>query len=269
MIKIKQLIKSTISFLLYYSGFMHFLRKVKLKDKAFVLMYHRVLPDSMLEKTYSSDGIVLRDKSFDKQLSFIKNNFKVVDIEEFLLFLNGETNYSKPVCLITFDDGWFDNYEYAFSILKKYNLPATIFLSYKFINKNEPFWQEKINRYIRTKMAENNPKKLEIFHSEILNEFLLDKKEFSYVAHPNYFVKELLGYLKLQEFEKILTIVKICEKGLNNGFNYYPDVFLNWDQISEMKKHRIRFESHGLSHKILPNLSDEQKYLEISESKNA
>lgn len=244
------------------------LGKIKMKQKAVVLMYHRVLPSSLIEKTFSSNGIVVSEKSFEMQLTFIKQNFELVNLDSFVLFLDGKLNSTKPLCLITFDDGWLDNYDYAFPLLKRYNIPATIFLTHDFINKNEPFWQEKINRYIKTKMLEINPKNVEKFHMEILNEFTLDKKIFRYLSHSDYFIKELVQYLKSQRYEKILDIVKYCDNNGNCIDKYYPDVFMNWEQVSEMKEYGINFESHGLTHKILPNLSEKEKYAEISKSKN-
>jgi len=59
-----------------------------------------------------------------------ENNFNVIKLES---LLDRDAKKIKNSVIITFDDGYEDNYENAFPILKKYNFPATIFINTAFI----------------------------------------------------------------------------------------------------------------------------------------
>lgn len=86
-----------------------------------VLMYHHVNPEG--------NFINVKPEIFDKHIRFLKENgFTSLDTDEFFSILNGEkTPPEKPV-MITFDDGWLDNWLFAFPVLKKFNMKAVIFV---------------------------------------------------------------------------------------------------------------------------------------------
>lgn len=91
-------------------------------------MYHHILP---------KDGFITSGvKNFEKQMNFLKENgFYTLSSEEFYMYKKGEFKAPKKSVFITFDDGWRDNVIYAYPILKKLGLKATIFLVTNWINK--------------------------------------------------------------------------------------------------------------------------------------
>lgn len=93
-----------------------------------VLMYHHVLPKS---------GFIASSLSeFESQMKFLsQNGYKTLSSDEFLKFKKGELKLPKKSVFITFDDGWRDNYYYAYPILKRYGLNATLFLVTSWIEK--------------------------------------------------------------------------------------------------------------------------------------
>ena len=102
------------------------------KNFVLCLMYHSI--DSEKNK-----GGIFVDE-FEEHIKWIKDK-KTFKMEE----LKG-LDYTLPPnsILITFDDGYKNNYTLAFPILKKYNMKATIFLNTKFIEKDEAYlnWDE-------------------------------------------------------------------------------------------------------------------------------
>ena len=82
-----------------------------------VLYYHRILPF----KGYDIDI-----STFKWQLSYVSNRFDIVGVEELKSVLGGK-RLERPSVLLTFDDGFADNFVYAYPILKKYNAKAVIF----------------------------------------------------------------------------------------------------------------------------------------------
>lgn len=86
-----------------------------------VLMYHHVNPEG--------DFINIKPLIFEKQIRFLKRHgFTALHTDELLMILKGQKQSPKKPVMITFDDGWLDNWQFAFPILKKYDMKAVIFV---------------------------------------------------------------------------------------------------------------------------------------------
>ena len=108
------------------------------KKNVIVLAYHRV---STLDS-----GLCVKPQDFSRHMLFFKkNNFHSLLLKDYihLLRINKPLNKGRYV-VITFDDGWEDNYIYAFPILKKYGYVATIFLTVAHIGEKRGYlkWEQ-------------------------------------------------------------------------------------------------------------------------------
>ena len=89
-----------------------------------IIYYHRVIKD---ESEAGKHGIYVTQKLFDEHLKYLKNNnYKTITFDEALELK--KNNIQGKNVIITFDDGYEDNYLYAFPLLKKYDFNAEIFL---------------------------------------------------------------------------------------------------------------------------------------------
>lgn len=89
-----------------------------------ILMYHAVRSDAP-----RGAGLVVSARSFERQMCFLKErHYNVVPLEEIAAMIKEKKKIPPKTIAITFDDGYWDNYTYAYPVLKKYNLPATVFL---------------------------------------------------------------------------------------------------------------------------------------------
>ena len=88
-----------------------------------VLLYHRIINDKSVKGKHK---IYVTEKDFEKQLLYLKNNgyqtITFYDLQD-----NPTMDLTKKV-IITFDDGYEDNYTLLFPLLKKYNFKAVIYL---------------------------------------------------------------------------------------------------------------------------------------------
>jgi hypothetical protein len=114
--RISYAIRMTISHALYYSGLLHLFLRVKLRDKTVVLAYHRVLTTEQRDRTASHQALVVEDKTFARQVGVLTRLFRVLTLDEFAEHLARRLPFRGPCCLITFDDGWMDNFENALPV---------------------------------------------------------------------------------------------------------------------------------------------------------
>lgn len=90
-------------------------------------MYHHV--NVLKENAEKGSAFITVDvNTFKKQMSFLKNNgYTTLTTSDFLEIIKTGKMPSKPV-MITFDDGWLDNWVYAYPILKSLQLKAVFFV---------------------------------------------------------------------------------------------------------------------------------------------
>ncbi len=94
-------------------------RLLRGKKEIPVLMYHRVVRD---KKEAGKEGIYVTQSKFEWQMKYLfKKGYKTITFDEY-------RGYEDKTVILTFDDGYEDNYTIAFPILRKYNFKAVIFL---------------------------------------------------------------------------------------------------------------------------------------------
>ncbi len=110
-----------------------------------VLLYHRVC-------SIENDiwGLCVSPKHFEEQIRYIKKNYKIIRFDD------DWSMVSEPSVVITFDDGYRDNYLNAFPVLKKYDVPAMFFVSTGNIGKNAGFWWDRLSKISDIDIAMNH-----------------------------------------------------------------------------------------------------------------
>jgi peptidoglycan/xylan/chitin deacetylase (PgdA/CDA1 family) len=89
-----------------------------------IVMYHSVKPLAA-----KGDLLTVSVDTFQRQMKFLKDNrYNVMALETVSEYISTRKNVPPRTIVLTFDDGYKDNYTYVFPVLKKYNFPATIFL---------------------------------------------------------------------------------------------------------------------------------------------
>ncbi|MFA6850169.1 MAG: polysaccharide deacetylase family protein [Selenomonadaceae bacterium] len=105
--------------------------------KVVVLNYHKI--DNM------NISLSVLPKDFDQQMAYLKkNNYHTITPNELYDSLNNGTELPENPVILTFDDGYRDNYTYAYPILKKYGFKGTIFVitSFMDVQPNYITWEQ-------------------------------------------------------------------------------------------------------------------------------
>lgn len=136
MLKRKRLVIVSVIIILSLGVFLNFIRG---KYVVPILMYHSVQPNAPLE-----NRLAVSPPAFERQMRFLsRHQYKVLTLEELASLMLEKKKIPKRAVAITFDDGYKDNYAYAFNILKKYNIPATLFVIVQEVGRSDRLsWEE-------------------------------------------------------------------------------------------------------------------------------
>lgn len=128
------------------------------KNKIPVLCYHNLATAEEKTNFESEKDWTIDVKNFEEQLKYFKkHNYKTLTMEEFYKWKQGMLNLPQKSVLITFDDGFLSNYHYAFPLLKKYNMNATVFLIGEYVqNATQTDWDGNIKTYMPLELVKKS-----------------------------------------------------------------------------------------------------------------
>ena len=215
-------------------------------DKSCILLYHGVTNSKSFGiENYSNKHI--QSDEFEKQMKFLKENKKVVSIRD----IKKEPNSVA----ITFDDTFKNVRDVALPILKKYNIPATFFISTGFIENNKNFWVDRIEHMINF-----SDRKEITFDGKLFN--LSDKSQ---KINSLINIKSKLKKCEPLIREKYLNDIRV-EIGWKDDVEVNNYKNLNVDDVRKLHNPPMyEVGGHTVNHEILSYLDDETLDSEISD----
>lgn len=227
-----------------------------------VLAYHRVLEaweEAIFD--YDLELISARRDEFEWQMNLVANQFNVVSCKQVSDAINHGLELPSRALMITFDDGFCDNYEIAFPVLARLGLPATFFLSTEYIGTQRLFWFDwVVHTVLRTR-----EKRIRL-HTVDMNLELEDTP-----APRRQVAAELLRVLKRStEIQRLAALEELRHvAGVGDGdVGQKVNAPMTWDEIREMSQAGMDFGSHTVSHPVLSMITDsEQLRSELRDSK--
>ncbi len=113
-----------------------------------ILMYHRVLPRGHAALASEQPGMYVHPDTLERNIKWLREIFEIVHLDEWVVRAQAGIPVPKLAAAITFDDGWADNFEFAFPILKRLEVPATIFVCPELVDGNGEFWPTTLARLL-------------------------------------------------------------------------------------------------------------------------
>ena len=246
---LKHLILKILYFLTYWIGInklFYFLNRHQQR----VLTYHNVLPDEVFDNTLHL-GVSHDSNTFDKQISYIVSQLDIT------------TDLGKEnSCVITFDDGYRNNFIEAHSILKEYNAKAYFFIPVNMIlNNEETLWIDQILMWI-SYVPDGLYPLTDLGIVININDVKSRQQMFSKVwtlLLKNYDKKDiLLNEMQNSYAFEMLDIHPDIKKLRFNG--------LTQDQLFKMKNYGHKIGCHSIHHDILSKLGYADLESDIKES---
>lgn len=222
------------------------------KGHGAIIMYHRVLPVDKINQDYDL-GLAVTLSNFENQIKFLKNNYTLVSMDDFIEKLKNRKKNEFYVT-VTFDDGYKDNLDYALPVLKKNNIPATLYITTRFLEKYVWLWWYELKEIINVNKS--------------LNFEYKNKKHF-YSMHNKkqknktfYILRKLFLNQSINEQLNLLEIISQSKERKN-----YSKIFLNANDLKFLNKEPlISLGSHTHNHPNLKNLKKEEKIFDIEKA---
>ncbi|MBL0104474.1 MAG: polysaccharide deacetylase family protein [Bacteroidetes bacterium] len=221
-----------------------------------ILNYHGVVEhyEPTLTKNHMSA------EQFRKHLSYFKNNFDVISLAEAFGGASSLQKGKKKV-VITFDDGYENNYTSAFPALKAHNFPATIFVAAQLLDKpNSPLWYDTLdilNSKLKFQEIKNH---LVAFNSSEFTRFE------SYSSFKTFFKQKDTEY-KNKVIDSLLSRDLFQTIIFESNKEYWK--LLSAEQLKELSSSGlIEIGSHTTSHPNLDTLTGDKLKVEIVGSKS-
>jgi glycosyltransferase involved in cell wall biosynthesis/peptidoglycan/xylan/chitin deacetylase (PgdA/CDA1 family) len=218
-------------------------------------MFHRVLPAG---QTCYDPEMVTSAAHFANFLDWAKERYQIEPIEEIVARKARAIDPKRPLAAITFDDGWLDNYRYAFPLLRERELQATIFLPLRFIGTARHFWQEQLWFCLTHLAGRAN-------QQEVIREVSWRFPWFPGRLAETDLLSGIRKLLMTRPSEEADEFVDSLSQAIGES-NDRERSFLNWTEVSEMKESGIHFGSHTLNHSLLTNSTPKQAAAEIQDS---
>jgi peptidoglycan/xylan/chitin deacetylase (PgdA/CDA1 family) len=217
------------------------------KQRLSILIYHRVLPEH--DAMCPGEPTV---EAFEWQMRVLRNYFNPLPLVEGVERLHSDTLPDRAVC-VTFDDGYADNELHALPVLKRYAIPATVFISTGFLNGGR-MWNDSIVETLRNIKEETLD----------LRELDLGCFRLETMAQRLACVESIIGRIKHLDPEIRMSLVRQIEKHVTDLPN---DLMLTDGQVKSLARNGVSIGAHTVSHPILSSVSDEIARREIQTSK--
>jgi len=212
-----------------------------------ILYYHHVFNERNL---FHPDDLTAQE--FECQISYLKQHFNILSLDQAIALLK-QKNLPAKALVITFDDGYIDNYTIAAPILEKHNCTATFFIATDGVEKGY-LWNDIVEHAIR------NTDKRTISKNIIGSTIILHTEDDKIRAF-----NQLVGSLKFNSSEE--RNLKVHNLTQELQIDSTAQTMMNKEQIQSLHEKGFTIGAHTHSHTILSTESNEKCYEELSINK--
>jgi peptidoglycan/xylan/chitin deacetylase (PgdA/CDA1 family) len=244
---------------LYYSGAFAASRQLLRKTSAVILRYHSVCEHARSPLSYIDPGLSVPLEAFDRQMKFLRERYAPVSLEDVVEAVGGGRPLSNLAVAVTFDDGYRDNHQYAFPVLRKYGIAGTFYITAGCVNMGEPLWTSRLRYYFTATqqpslaLSQPQPKQLDLASPAARN------ASFAYTIATIKSAGKVRGGEIFRDVETKLAVTDLAP--LKNSM-------MTWGEIEEMGAGGQIIGAHTLTHPNLPGLPHDEADAEIAGSKS-
>jgi peptidoglycan/xylan/chitin deacetylase (PgdA/CDA1 family) len=229
-----------------------------------VLNYHRIgtPTNSRLDEALWS----ATQDDFDQQVRLLKDGFEVIGLSELpeairdLQAAGRQLWKSSRFAMITFDDGYVDNYELAYPVLRTNDATGVFFVATGFIDEPRLAWWDEIAWMIRSSKRDT----LRLAENWLDEPLKLDRSDRRQVINQLLRACYRLDGCRTKQFLDGIAEETGSGRAPKEAAN---EQWMTWDMIREMSAGGMDFGAHTVTHPILANLTAEEQGMEVCESR--
>ena len=227
------------------------------RRRLLVFNYHRILPDDpTFSPAYEADVYHTTVSRFAAQVRWLRDHTEVLSQQRLLEHLAGRPyRGSRPASMITFDDGYADNYQLAFPVLRREGVPAMIFVVTSLVEQGRVGWWDIIAYLIRRCTR------------PLLQ---LDGASFSLPAQARLAADHFQERMKLepasQTRDLLERLASACEVTPPTEGAQHQEM-ITWEQAREMDAGGFAVGAHTHTHRVLGTLTEEEQREELGKSR--
>lgn len=237
-----------------YAFRMRIYRLSMLRNRCYILAYHMVSEESP-NGFYPQISVA----EFEHHMKHLAANYRVIPLDELAHRLKEKRSVRKCAAL-TFDDGFRDNYTYVYPILRKLDIPATIFLATGSVDSGQAPW------FIRLRQLF-----METEEHALSLEWEGDKLFFS-LNGPNQrktVSDRIMKWIQHISDTRREGVLGMLEQKLGGNVQQPPaNLMLTWDQVREMSRNGIHFGAHTVTHPVISRVTTPRLDEEIRASRD-
>jgi len=226
----------------YQLGAMSAFHRARHRECLTVVMFHRVMPDKEQAQTAADPLYAVTPEFLSECVAFFKRNYAIVGLNDVLQSLKRVKPLPSRPLLITADDGWRDNADWALPVLR--DIPWTLFVATDAIQDPECWWQEVLLWALRSGRAsfEDLWRRAEV-ESTATSESPTSKDILSLV----------LRYANLTVVQRKRALSEF-ESELRHRFQ--KSHMLTVAEVASLRAAGVDIASHGASHLPLSRIDD-------------
>jgi len=256
---LKSKLKSILAWLVHCTGGFLLVRAIhqRLFGRGIrILFYHRVA--NAPAKPDALGRLPLKAEEFDRHLRHLRRFWQVIGIEDAVAALSSSRPLPSNAVVITFDDGYLDNYTVALPRLEKYKLPATVFVVSGAVD-GKPLWLDEVDRWFgKTTVPSLRFSKID---AELSLETLAGRQRAA--AQVRSVLKTLGGRELAEALAKLRSQLEISGADQPPA---YPTI-MSWEDLRRLAASPlVTIGAHTVTHPILTHLERGEVRSEITES---
>jgi len=225
------------------------------RDRLTTLVYHRIGDPDEAGQDFDPGVFSATPEMFERQMRWMAANHDVIGLGDLVAHVRDGARLPDRPALITFDDGYRDNHELAFPVLRDLNLPAVVFLATGAIGTDRVMWWDEV--WYLLVHTERTGAELPLVGPRSLHDLAARR-----VAQRDLLAafKAVPDDARVAAMADLRVVLDVTAPRLGRP------LFMDWDAVSELVAHGVDCEPHTVDHPILIRVDGDRARREIAES---